>query len=378
MTMDCAFVPGIGDPALEGLNSALQFRPNTTSVLVSQTATLANFLNTLETGVETLGWPAFGDLLIGAHGDSFGELKLSLDDTTTNAIPPKIPANYETLQSVAATKTINIPNDVRSANTSVRLLSCSIGADPCRPFLTLLKTVMGNPSSLTAPRYVHTYALSADNSYVHEWMNYEFLVTGGIKPLPTRDAVVGKFIDAGFQYFDGTNVPDEIWEQWVPPAAKLTLKPAVAQTLKWDFPVRISVGNNFSAVLKAQASWTSGVQPFDVEPIPYTNVSNIVIPTTLNVELPKIDKYKSSHPYPVYQRYGFNTLDDFIKGWSWTINLLPNNMVKFIGSRYIYLLEIPITKPGTDEWIFNQYHTSQAPIINFSDSNQPYRLFGVV
>jgi hypothetical protein len=371
--MDFAFVPGIGDSALEGLDGAMQLRPNTVSVLVSQTATLANFLETLKNGVEILGWSPAGDLLVGAHGDSFGDLKLALDDTTA------IPANYETLQSVAASKTINIPNDVRSANTSVRLLSCSIGADECRPFLQLLKSVMGNPSSLTAPRYVHSYGVSPGSIY--EWMNYEFWVTGedqGRKPLPTRDAVVGKFGDANFQYFDGTDIPGEIWEQWVPPAAKLTLKPAVAQTLAWDFPVRIQIDAKFSALLKATASWIGGVQPFDVEPIAYNNVSDIVIPTTLNVELPKIQKYQDSHPYPVYKRYGFKTLTDFINGWGWTINLLPNNKVKFIGTRYVYRLEIPITKPGTDQWIYNYYHSGQTPVINFSDNNQPYRLFSVV
>ena len=369
---DYAFVPGIGDTQLEGLNSALQFRPNTLSVLVSQTYTLQNFLLTLKNGVEILGWNPARDLLLGAHGSSLGDLKLALDDTTA------VPANYETLERVAVSKTINIPNTVRSANTSVRLLSCSIGADQCRPFLQLLKSVMGNPSNVTAPRFIHSYGVSPDSIY--EWMNYEFLVMGaeqGKKPLPTRDAVIGKFGDANFKYFDGTDIPGEMWDQWVPSAGKLSLKPAVGQTVSTDYPVRIQVGSNFSAVLKAKVTWRSGVQPIDLDPLDYNDVSDIVIPTMLDTELPKIRKYQDSHPYPVYKRYGFTTLKDFIRGWSWTINLVSNNKVKFIGSRYVYVLEIPITKPGTDEWIYNYYHTGQAPVINFSDSNQPYRLFGV-
>ena len=44
---DYTFVPGIGDKASNGLNSALQARPNTISALVSPTDTLANFLLTL-------------------------------------------------------------------------------------------------------------------------------------------------------------------------------------------------------------------------------------------------------------------------------------------------------------------------------------------
>jgi hypothetical protein len=370
--VDYAFVPGIGDVPLQGLNSALNLRPNTFPVLVSQTATLANFLLTLQSGVEILGWDPANDLLVGAHGSSSGDLKLALDDTTA------IPANFEILERVAAApgKTINIPNDVRSASTSVRLLSCSIGADQCIPFLQLLKTAMGNPSSLTAPRFIHAYAINSPDS-VFEWMNYEFWVTG-TKPLPTRDAVVGKFGDAGFKYFDGTDIPGELWEQWVPPAATLTLKPALGQIVNTDYPVTIPAGSNFSAILKAKAVWKSYVEPIDLDPIDYNDVSDIVIPTMLNVELPKIRKYQDSHPFPVYKRYGFKTLTEFIKGWTWTINLVPSNKVKFIGSRYAYGLEIPITKPGTNEWIYNYYRTGQAPVINFTDSNQPYRLFGVV
>jgi hypothetical protein len=369
--VDYAFVPGIGDVPLQGLNSALNLRPNTFPVLVSQTATLANFLLTLQSGVEILGWDPANDLLVGAHGSSSGDLKLALDDTTA------IPANFEILERVAAApgKTINIPNDVRSASTSVRLLSCSIGADQCIPFLQLLKSAMGNPSSVTAPRFIHTYALSSD--HIYEWMNYEFLVAGR-KPLLTRDAVVGKFGDAGFKYFDGTDIPGDVWEQWVPPAAKLTLKPALGQTVNMDYPVRIPAGSKFAAVLKAPAVWNSGLQTIDLDPIAYNDLSDIVIPTTLDVELPKIRKYQDSHPFPVYKRYGFKTLTDFIKGWGWTINLVSTHEVKFIGSRFVYGLQIPITIPGTNDWIYNYYSTGQAPIINFTDSNQPYRLFGVV
>jgi hypothetical protein len=370
---DYAFVPGIGDTQLEGLNSALQLRPNTLSVLVAQSYTLQNFLLTLKNGVEILGWDPAGDLLLGAHGSSSGDLKLALDDVAA------IPANYESLEKVAVSKTINIPNVVRSANTSVRLSSCSIGADECKPFLQLLKSVMGNPSRLTAPRFVHFYGIQTDS--VYEWMSYQFWITGlnqGKQPLPTRDAVVGKFGDANFQYFDGTPIPTEMWEQWVPPAAKLTLKPAIAQTVNTDYPVRIQLGSNFSAILKTKLAWTSGSEPMDLDPLDYNDVSDIVIPTMLDVELPKIRKYQDSHPYSVPKRHGFKNLQDFIRGWIWTINLLPGNKVKFIGRRYVYGLEIPITKPGTDEWIYNYYHTGQAPVINFTDSNQPHRLFGIV
>ena len=72
---DFAFIPGIGDQALEGLSTVTHLSSTAVVVLVEQKATLSNFLLALQNGVEILGWDPAGDLLIGAHGDALGDLK---------------------------------------------------------------------------------------------------------------------------------------------------------------------------------------------------------------------------------------------------------------------------------------------------------------
>ena len=52
--------------------------------------------------------------------------------------------------------------------------------------------------------------------------------------------------------------------------------------------------------------------------------------------------------------------------------------LQYVGSRYRYRLEVPITKPGTNDLIYNFYPDSGTPIVNFSETNDPFKLFGLV
>ncbi len=372
---DFAFIPGIGDQALEGLSTVTHLSSTAVVVLVEQKATLSNFLLALQNGVEILGWDPAGDLLIGAHGDALGDLQMSLDDANPT------PAHYESLESALQSQSIRIPDDVRSPGTAVRLLSCSIGADECQPFLLLMKSAMGNPVRLTAPRYVHSYQIQDDQKSVVEFMHYDFFIAGannGRAPLTTRDAVLGKFGDAAFPYFDGTSIDPDLWDKWIPTAGRLSLSGS-GQNLNTPSPVNITLGN-LTITTNSVLSFAWGLVPFDIEPLPYngfTPTDDTAKFGVLDQELPQIGKYQDTHKYPVFKRWGFNKLSDFIRGWNWTVKLI-NGKLKFIGTRYMYELKIPITKPGTTDLIFNYYAAGQIPIINFTDANLQYRLFGVV
>jgi hypothetical protein len=370
-----AFIPGIGDKALEGLSTLTHLSSNAVTVVVEQKATLSNFLLALQNGVEILGWDPAGDLLIGAHGDSFGDLQMALDEANT------APAHYESLEDALHSKSIRIPDDVRSPGTAVRLLSCSIGADECRPFLLLLKSAMGNPTRLTAPRFIHSYEIQGDQKSVVELMFYDFFVAGannGRARLATRDAVLGKFVDADLRYFDGTAIDPDLWDTWIPLPARLSLNSG-GQTLNTPYPVTLTQGN-LTVINNTVLTFAYGVVPFDIEPLPYHGF----VPTddtakfgVLDAELPQIAKYQDTHKYPVFKRWGFKRLSDFIRGWNWKVNLL-NGKLKFFGTRYMYELKIPITKPGASDLIYNYFAEGQAPTINFTDANLQYRLFAIV
>jgi hypothetical protein len=369
--MDYAFVPGIGDEALEWLAGAMGKRPQTTLVaLTAQTATLQTFLATLKFEIDHFGLPVADDLLLGAHGADGGYLFMAIDANT------KSPANYESLQNLT---TIVVPPGVGTANTNVRLGSCSLGADSMQPFLKLMKQALGNPKTLSAPRYLHAFHNPNGTDY-WESMRYEFEVLGtqgGLEPLTTRDSVVGKFGDAAFKLFDTTEVPIENWEHWVPPAAQLNLKPNPNQEFDFPFNVQLTLGG-IPVVLDASARWKSHHEHVtvhvDSNEIP---AGDGAIRQILYEFLSNDPRFKIDHPYPIYERWGYISLIEFISGFKWNCTPDGPNKLLYVGWRYTYKLCIPVTDPGTGKWIYNHYPDSGSPIINFSESTRP-QLFGIV
>jgi hypothetical protein len=65
------------------------------------------------------------------------------------------------------------------------------------------------------------------------------------------------------------------------------------------------------------------------------------------------------------------------KGWHWRVSSVGTNQPRYIGARYRHEMWIPVTVPGTDPLIYNYYPQSGAPTIHFTESNTPYKLFGI-
>ena len=377
--MDFAFVPGIGDSRLEHLSDLLQRLPNTVVALTPQPTGLSDFFSVVDQVIQNNGAGPAGNLLIGAHGDEEGQLFLALDPNTAS------PATYE---KIVNSTTIAIPSGVKDALTFVRLKSCLLGTDATQPLLVALRRALGNPALVTSPRYIHaTFGPYLDGLW--EFMLYQFAILGddlGKNPLKTRDALVAKFADpaSGFKFVDQSNVPGSAWKDWVPAAAKITLAPSSSQDARVPFPV---VATNVFGIIPAflpiyirLVSWfeTVPLVPLDCDFVP---VDAITKADTLNDLLAPRPEYQATHPYPVYQRYQHKNLRDFADGWNWAVKDSPGTKLKYslqyIGTRYRYRLEIPITKPGTtNELIFNYYPDSGTPVVNFTETNDPFHLFG--
>jgi hypothetical protein len=381
MTMDFAFVPGIGDPGLQRLADLFNRLPNTIVNLTPQPTALSDFFQAVDTVVGVTAADVPGNLLIGAHGDEEGNWYLSLDGKTA------IPATYETIQNSTA---IQIPADIRGPLTWVRLKSCLLGADSCHPLLVALSKAMGSPAALTAPRYLHAH-LNGYLSGIWEFMMYQFVVVGldsGKQPLADRNGAKTAFADPAnnFQLVGSTAVPAQNWDTWIPPAASLNLNPARAAKAKKN--ISVTAPDFFSpgipAFVPLETRWTSTQEfnpltPLDSDFVP---VGDDTIRQTLKDLLSPRGEYQGTHLYPVYVRYGFKNLDDFIQGWNWKVNdssgTAKRYSLQYVGSRYRYRLEVPITKPGTNDLIYNFYPDSGAPIVNFSETNDPFKLFGLV
>lgn len=377
--MDFAFVPGIGDSRLEHLSDLLQRRPNTVVELTPKPTSLSLFLTVVNNVILGTGAGPAGNLLIGAHGDEEGHLLLALD---SNTAPP---ATFEKLDNCT---TIAIPPGVKNALTFVRLQSCLLGSDDTHPLLVVLRKALGNPALVTSPRYIHaTYG--PDLFGMWELMLYQFAVLGddlGKNAIKTRDALVAKFADPanGFKFVDQSNVPASAWEDWVPDAARINLEPSSSQEARKPFPVVApNAFGNIPAFLPFYirlVSWLEKVPlvPLDCDFIPADALTKA---DTLNDLLGVRPEYQDTYRYPVYQRYQYKNLRNFVDGWKWAVTDSPGTRLKYslqyVGTRYRYRLEIPITKPSTtNELIFNYYPDSGTPVVNFTETNDPFHLFG--
>jgi hypothetical protein len=355
----------------------LQLRPNMAVATDPSIADVHSFESGLDVLVDFGAIDPADNLIAGSHGTSEGQLLLSLDPTTAS------PATYESLQKVDASGSIRIPPAIIKPNAAFRLMGCLIGSDDCLPFLVQLKKALGNAVGVTAPRYVHSFYVTPDGTGVFEFMKavYRIVRKEGFK---TRDQVVGTYANGTFpQPPDNTSVPDESWEGWVPGAAALKLKPAISDQISFDFPLTISPpAGGYKAIYKGLASWYA----FADQPTFKVLVDGAIPPTEAGqvAALPQVlaqaDTFKSTHPYPVYKRFHLASTQAFIDAFSWRANVLPQNTLQFIGTRYRYELLIPIVKPGTkDELIYNYYPASGGnATINFDERNQPYKFYGVV
>lgn len=366
--MDYAFAPGV-DSAINSNREALKRRPATFVFDASGVTNVAEFLFSANITSAVLG-P--GDLFAAGHGSAEGELFLTLDST--------LPAltTFESVVTARASGSIKIPANLNTGQQNFCLTSCLLGSDHCRPLLIMLKMALGNPNSVSAPKFLHGFQHGSNGVDLFEWMLYDFWIVGndsGKKPLATRAEAVSKFGTGTFKFFDGTDVPVDRWDHWIPPQAQLALDSTVIVEATFAFPVTLPFPGHHKEIIDghwlSEPDWITFTIDTNVVP-----VGQDVIVDTLRTELPnKLDF--ASHLYPVYRRHHFNTLEDFIQGWNWQVTP-SNNTLKFVGMRYTYHLWIPITNPATaDELISNYYPPSGNAVITFTPTSHP-RLFGIV
>ena len=362
---DYSYVPPTGDQSYDqAAQTAENVRGNTT--VITSPASLADFLQLIDP--TSVAFPA-NDLRVLAHGDSEGEMFFSVDANTP-------PTTYEDLERVNTSKKINIPPHVLKPTTNFRMASCLIGTDSCLPMLKLFKQALGNPKSLSAPRYINSYRIFGGKDVYH-FMSYCFALVS--KTLPARADIVKNFKAAGnssnpaFQFVDGSKIPDQNWDTWVPPAA------AVNST-SFTFPFPVFIG---SAAQIFDAEWKIYTDQYVSDPVIFVGSNP---PKNETEALQKLQDVLSggnldpNHKFPVFKRHHHDTLSEFLAGLIWRANGRNGNFsaVTYVGTQVCYQLEIPVTIPGTLELIFNYFPDSGTPIINFDERNTPYKMYGVV
>jgi len=377
--MDFAFVPGI-TPYEQRLQRVMQNRdPKTTLINKDGIVTVVDFLNEL-VAQNVKG----GDLVLGAHASRL-DFVMPFDATT----PLRV--DYEKMEALGQAGTVRIPTSVRSPDTSVHLKGCRIG-DTAKPLLTVIKTALGNPQRLTAPRFLHSLHDDAGLGIL-EYMTYAFEVTTpDAKNFDKRADLLAAFQSPPKPFLQGvekgqpqTEVPKANFATWIPDQAQLD---SLSDRVQLNITVKLNPPVLRGKIKLVTLSKVGGFDAFP-ETIPWPiNMTGLTVPpdkpariALLKSLLLKDTKWKDppAHPFPYYVRYGFDGFDKFFAAFDWDVTLdTSTQILNYVGTRFIHRVEVPVVKKGTSELIYNYYPKSGTPVMNFREDNAKFEMFGIV
>jgi hypothetical protein len=291
-----------------------------------------------------------GDLFIGSHGNDRGWLEIDLDNM------PSRHTDYEVLENAVLTSSVNIPRVLRERTdgtlvaTEFHIRACLIGR--CLPFMQKFKQALGGGTiSVTGPLHFYLWWPVPHHGYV-EFLGYGFKVVRRDR-IPNKAQAVAAYQAGGFSYIDGTNVPNNMWQTWIPSNVNrsrtrvpvyVSLRPTTGTT-----PSRLRVRREFRHKVR-RFSWT--VPGLGANP-PNQNARL----NALRNDLTAHRLFRTNHPYPMYQRYGYASVNDFVNGFNWRFTWSHSNLV-CNGRRHEYWVLIPLTDPTSGNLIFNFYPNS--------------------
>ena len=347
--MDFLFVPGTTTEEVLGSN-VLSRRPTTTLItLPPRQNHIAGLLAKLAAGGSIT--PPIGDLRFVAHGLETGNYYIPLSATVA------APADFEKAVAADTSNTVRIasalvtPSGGGSPTTiAVRLTGCNIGQ--AQPFVAKLQQAMtptGATLNMTAP--LHFDELHAIHGGWVEYLAHKFTLKVAQQFLTPqgkddRPALLAAFDSAGFTYLDKTAIPTAAWSTWVPTAIH---PPSRSWKQSFDIKVDLSppVGTQTAVTVHREYryertpftwTWSAPDPGNDHDRIELLRTS---LPLgTLNGE----HMYDSSYPWPIYERFGFTSIDDYVDNLPWKVTV-SGGTLHYRATRHEYTVMLPITDP---------------------------------
>ena len=351
--MDYLFVPGTTAAEVLG-RQVISRRPNTT--LITRPAAqnhLAGLLAHLTTS-GTITRP-IGDILLVAHGLETGNYFIRLSRTLGS------PADFEKVDDANTSDVVRLtaplltpPGDGAMNTITVRLRGCNIGS--ARPFIEKLQeaiTPAGGTLNMTAPLHFDEFYDVTGGTVEH--LAHKFTLKVARKFLrpngsADRDGLLAAFDAAGFTYLDGTAIPTAAWTGWVP--SNIHPPPAQwKQSFNTQVDLNPAIGTQTTVTIHREYRYET--IPFSWDwgaPNPGNHHDQLeVLRTTLpQGRIPNTPTgrqlYDPAYPWPLYERYGFTSIDDMVDNLDWTVTY-SGGVLHFRATRYEYTVMLPITDP---------------------------------
>jgi len=342
--MDFLFVPGSSPSETLG-RAVLAMRPGTTLItLPARQNHVAGLLAKLGAG-GSVTLP-IGDILSAAHGLEIGEYYLPLSRTVG------APADFEKLVAANTSNVIRIPAALVTPSgggdldtITVRLKACNIGkAQPFMEKFQLAMTPPGGTLNMTAPLHFDEFHGIVGGTV--EYLAHKFTLKVPTK-FADRPALLAAFQAATeFTYLDGTAIPPTAWNDWVPAVIH---PPASRWKRSFDMKVDLNPAVGTQTTITVNREYRFEVFHFTwtwTAPDPGNDPDRIEL---LRTSLPQgtvdgLHLYDPNYEWPMYERYGFTSLDDYVDNLNWQ-DTFSKGTHHFAASLFEYTVMLPLTDP---------------------------------
>lgn len=327
-------------------------RPETTVLFSRRMNSVEAFVNHLENDPDIEA--PIGDLYLISHANEEGWLQIRLDQQRRGFAG----TNYEVAEEAEQNGSVDFdeflfePDEGATETRTLRIVGCNVGR--AEPFVDKLSDAFGPHVRVRAPKHLNTIALRRGGMY--ECFKYSFELSRRDR-LRTRDSLVEAFQDEGFELYEGTEADPNLFEAWVPDRLQNRFlrnagrarsrhvhgRPTLGREIDGEANLRLGIELRHSLRRFSFRITYDGIAP------PERRVGQM---EALRESLERSDVFDDSHDYPLYSRYGFDDLEDFIDGWSWRFRRRRRRL-DCTGTRHVYRISVPLVHIDTGHLIYN-------------------------
>jgi hypothetical protein len=334
----------------------VEARPDTRVLFTRRMNSVEDFVDRLENDADIEA--PIGNLYVVSHANEEGWLQIRLDDVRR----PFGGTNYEVAEEAEQSGSVDLdtclfePADGGpTLRRFLRIVGCNVGK--AEPFVNKLSDAFGPHVRVRAPR--HLNVIVRRRRGIFECLEYSFELAVP-DPLANRAAVVQAFQAEGFEFYEGTAADPNLFDAWIPRRLNgRFLRQGGSVTSRHEHG-RPTLGRR----IDGEEELRIGIELEHVRRA-YTfhiNFAGVDAPTrppeqmdVLRDSIRRVPIFDDAHPYPQYRRYGYDSVDEFIDGWSWRFQRPRRNRRRLncTATRHDYRISVPLVHIDTGHLIHN-------------------------
>ena len=327
--------------------------PDTRVLTRRRMNSVEDFVDRLENG-DDIEAP-IGNLYIISHANQEGWLQISLDDVRRRFRG----TNYEVAEEAEQNASVDLdeflfePEDGGPTRLRfLRIVGCNVGK--AEVFVDKLSDAFGSHVRVRAPK--HLNVISRRRRGMYESFQYSFELS---RPdhIRSRDAIVQAFQDEGFKFYEGTDADPNLFEAWIPRRLNRRFlrnggrarsrhehgRPTLNRAIDGESALRTGID-----IKHSQRTYSFRINYDGISP-PRDRADQM---DALREAFERSDEFDDGHAYPHHERYGHDSLDDFIDGWSWRFRRRRRRL-DCTGTRHNYRVAVPLVHIHTGHLIYN-------------------------